>query len=130
MLGLRPVQAGVLGLGARGLELRLRLLHVGYRGGAAVIQILRELERSGVGGHRSVEKLLLCIESPQREVIAGELGLHAELERGDIAGGGLLAGSGPGDGIAPTRPNRSISYESRTHGEIILRVRQAREVSR
>ena len=68
-------------LGARGLELRLRLLHVRERRGTALVEIARELERPGVIGHGVVEELLLRVEAAQREVIRGELGVHAQVER-------------------------------------------------
>ena len=66
MLGLRAPQAGVLGLGARGLQLRLRLLHVGHGRGAALVEILRQLQRAGIVDDRLVEQL--CSTSSPRSV--------------------------------------------------------------
>ena len=50
--------------------------------GAAVIEVLGELQRARIVGHGLVEELLLDIQPAQHEVVVRELGVHRQIERG------------------------------------------------
>ena len=100
MLGLRPSQARVLGLGTGGFQLRLRLLHVGDCHRAALIEILGQRERPRIVGDGVIEQPLLDVQAPQREVVRGEFGVHRQIQRCRVSCGGLLAVARTGDGVA------------------------------
>jgi hypothetical protein len=52
--------------------------------------------------------------------------LHTELECGGIAGGGLLACSGPGDGVADASEQIDFIGKNPADAEIVVRIGQIR----
>src|SRR5439155_691254 len=61
----------------------------------------------------------------EREVVAGELGVHAEIERRDISGARLLARARPGHGVAHAAKEIQLVAENAFGDEDIARRRPA-----
>src|SRR5579862_2661117 len=100
MLGLGAAQAGVLRLSFGAFELGLRLLDVRDGGGAAMVEVLGQLERPGIVRNRAVEEALFLVQAAQREVVAGELGMQCKVQGCEVTGCRLLVGARSCDGVA------------------------------
>jgi hypothetical protein len=84
-----PLHGDVSGLHAGGIELRLRLGDLGLGSSPAFEAVHCELQRIGIGLHRIIQQLLLCIGAPQREIVPCQLRLQAELDGLEISGSRL-----------------------------------------
>ena len=79
---------GMFGLGAQqvcfsrpcagGFELGFRLIHFGPGCEAAIMKPLSQRKRPRVVGHGSIQDFLLCISTPENEVIARKIRVDCE----------------------------------------------------
>ncbi len=121
VLGLRALRAHVGRLGARRLELRLRLIDIGHGRRAALIQALRQLQGLRIVPDRRVEQLLLRVLAAQGEVVGRQLGVQREIEARQIGGARLLARLGRIHGVAYPAPDVDLVREIRLQIEIVER---------
>ncbi len=122
MLQLCALHSDIGLLNAGGLQLRLRLGHIGFGRRASFEAIDRKLQRVPVAFHGVVQKLLLCIRAAQLEVVQRQVGMQAEVYCLQIAGGGLRFLACRRDGPAHTTPHvhfiRQIERQHKISGVV------------
>ena len=93
MFVLRPLHGNIRILHHGGLELRLRLGHIGLRSGTALEAIHGELQSILIGFHSVVEKPFLSVRASQFEIIVGQFGMQTQVYSRQISRGclGFLA---------------------------------------
>src|SRR5437016_1003316 len=125
----RTGDAEVEPLGARVLELRLRLGHVRALRDARLVAILRDLERLLVTVHRALQQCEIQVRHAQLEVSLGERRLLREQHGGQIARARLGRGAVGFDGAADAPPHIDLPVGGEAHailgGGAVARRRRA-----
>jgi hypothetical protein len=100
----RPLRKRLLHLGARGIELGLRLRDVESGCDAGVVPLHGETERSGVGLHGLVQNGAVAVEAAQLNVIIDQLRDQRQARILKIRGGRGGIGLAGGDLVANLPP--------------------------
>ncbi len=120
MLELRALDAHVDRLGLGGLELGLRLDHVGLGRDPARVPVLRQAEELLEGGDRLVEELFLGVHGAELEVVLRQLRLEAQARRFEVARARLGAGLARLHRAANPSPDVELPREVEAQQEVRL----------
>jgi hypothetical protein len=124
VLELRALDAHVDGLGLGGLELGLRLHHVGLGRHPAREPVLGQAEELLEGGDGLVEQLLLSVQGAQLEVVLGQLRLEAQARRLQVSRARL--GGGPVRLHPAADPSPDVQFPREIEAQLEVRAGAAR----
>ena len=108
--------------------MRLSDVHGGSE--TAVIAVFGELQSFFVRVDGGIEKLFLSVEAAQLEIIGSELGMKAQIDVGEIGGGGLRFGAAGFDGAAHAAPEVGFVGNVNGDSEVVVVLAFGRRIER
>ena len=126
MLHQRALRERLRRLGARGIELSLRLRDVEAGCDAGVVALLGEAERARIGFHRLIEDRAVAVEAAQLNVILDQLRDQRQARVLEIRGGCGGVGLARGDLVANLPPQVELVADAAAERVVIVVARRRR----